>query len=159
MSVGTKARKKQSPKAAELPEAALPAPDQALEASLLKLENTCLHVLETRFVSAHDDMDALYWQQRFKNIATPVSLALREYKGPRRFHNHYRHREDDETVLRPVLEDPLEMLAHACETALSNCRSELVGIPDDGIARKAQQLEQALAGFLKKCEEVKAEAV
>lgn len=141
-SVGTKARKKQ-PALSTAPEAK----DRRLEVSLLSLENACLRVLDSR-VSSREDIEILTCQQRLKNAASMVSLALNEYKGPRHFHYHYRHREDDATVLQPVLEDPLDMLARACRDAQRQCRSEMVGIPDSSLYRARNMFESALQGFL-----------
>lgn len=143
-SVGTKARKKQ-PALSSPPPADTPA---LFDQSLLSLENVCLRILEGRFTSSRDDVDSLYWQQRFKNIAMPISLALREHRGPRRFHNHYRHREDDETILHPVMEDPLEMLAHVCDDALAACRNDLVGVYNEKLTKHRRMLEHALQMFL-----------
>lgn len=143
-SVDTKARKKQSPLSQHTPNAAA----FPYEKSLLVLENACLQILESQF-AAKGDMDRLYWQQRFKNAVTPISLALREYNGQQRFHNHYRHREDDESVLHPVLEpSPIDMLAQVCEQALDNCRGDLVGIRDRDIVEQQRILESALQNFL-----------
>lgn len=144
-SVRTKPQKKQpSSDAADGFEAFSP----ALTKSMLKLEAVCQRIFESNFGASRRDVERLYWRQRFKNIATPVSLALAEMKGPRRFHNHYKHREDDDSVLTPVLENPVTMLAHACETALEQCRKELVGIEDDGIIARRDKLEAALLGVL-----------
>lgn len=142
-SVGTKTRKKQSSLSA-----ALPVDDQRFEQALLSLEGVCARILQSRFPDHRQYSEQLYWQQKLKNITTPISLALAEYKGPRRFHNHYRHREDDEAVLTPVLESPIDMLAQVCLHALEDCRS-LVGVvqaPD--FSRNRDMLEQALQYFL-----------
>lgn len=120
----------------------------ASQQALLALENICLKVRNCSFASSKSDIDALTWQRTFKNIVTPVSIALSECKGPRRFHYHYKHREDDEQILKPVEPDAFDVLAHACEVALERCRVELVGIDDDRIAKKARALEYALADFL-----------
>src|SRR5205085_662405 len=89
--------------------------DREFEQALLSLENACMRILESHYANGRQDTERLYWQQRFKNIVTPVSLALAECKGPRRFHYHYRHRADDASVLHPVLEpSPLDTLAQVC---------------------------------------------
>lgn len=152
-SVGTKARKKQ-PALSPPPEDIAP----LFEQSLLSLENVCMRLLEGRFTSGRDDVDSLYWQQRFKNIATPISLALREYRGPRRFHNHYRHRVDDETILHPVMENPLDMLAHVCEQALTACRNDLVGVYNDKLTKHRRMLEHALQMFMLRYKKYKTKA-
>ena len=71
-----------------------------------------------------------------------------EYKGPRHFHYHYRHREDDESVLHPVLENPVDMLAQVCKEALKQCRSELVGLDDSDMIDRRNSIESSLAEFL-----------
>ncbi len=140
ISVDTKARKKQSPLSPKAP---------PYEQSLLRLESVCLRILDSQFADIRQDTDRLYWQQRFKNIVTPISLALTEYKGPRRFHYHYRHREDDESILRPVFEpSPVDMLAQVCDEALASCQQDLVGIRDADIVEQRRALEHALQMFL-----------
>jgi hypothetical protein len=145
-SVGTKARKKQSP--LSMPLAAMTAADKDFEQSLMSLENACLRVLEIDCSSDRHNTECLYWQQRFKNVVTPISLALVEYKGPRRFHYHYRHREDDESILHPVLEPaPIDTLAIVCKEALADCRN-LVGIQDEELVRTRAMLCSAIHHFL-----------
>ena len=144
VSAYTKAQKKQP----SLSEA------QHLEKSLLALENACLQILDSQFTHGREDEEGLLWQRKFKNIATPVSLALREHKGPRRFHFHYKHREDDETILHPVMDDPLENLAKACQTALTHCQNDLVGIQDKDIIQSRDLLESALRGVLMHLKEI-----
>jgi hypothetical protein len=145
-SVGMKVGKKQSP-VSEF--------DRQFEQSLLSLENVCLNVMDSRFVHDRQDMEGLYWQRRFKNIVTPISLALAEYRGPRRFHYHYRHRKDDESVLHPVMEDPIDTLAQVCKSTLAQCQTDLVGIADGAINKKGRMLEQALRNFLHRYDEHK----
>lgn len=143
-SVGMKSRKNQSSLSAVTPEG-----DRRLERTLLSLENTCLRILQSRLAGSKQYSDHLYWQQRLKNITTPVSLALAEYKGPRHFHNHYRHKPDDETILQPVLEPaPIDMLAQVCEQALTRCQHELVGVHDAEIIDACDSLERMLRRFL-----------
>lgn len=118
-----------------------------LDKALLDLEGICARLLETRF--AHrDDSERMYWQQRFKNIVTPVSLALSELRGPRRFHNHYRHDAQDDSVLVPVLENPIDLIAHACEHALKESEKKLSGIHDDDLLIAQRRLEKSLNNFL-----------
>lgn len=135
---GAKTRKKQ---------AVEPESDGLLENSLLVLEDICQRLLATRFAD-RDDSDRMYWQQRFKNIVTPVSLALAELRGPRVFHQHYRHDENDSSIMRPVLEDPYEMLAHTCETALKESGRKLTGVHDDDLIAAQRRLEKSLNNFL-----------
>ncbi len=132
----TKTRKKQAVEA-----------NGALESSLLVLEEVCQRLLATRFAE-RDDSDRMYWQQRFKNIVTPLSLALAEVRGPRVFHQHYRHDENDSSIMRPVHENPYEMLAHACEHALEESNRKLTGVHDDDLIAAQRRLEKALNNFL-----------
>ncbi|MDE3016024.1 MAG: hypothetical protein KGI29_03780 [Pseudomonadota bacterium] len=150
-SVGTKARKKQP--ALSAAEAA-PADDRRLEISLLSLENACLRIFDAR-PARRDDIDLLTWQQRLKNTASLVSLALAESKGPRHFHYHYRHNKNDDSVLHPVLGNPLDMLAQVCRDALRQCRTDLVGIQDSSLNRARNMFEAALQGFLTRYSQVK----
>jgi len=154
-SVGTKTQKKQS----SLLPPVIPESGRRVEQALLSLENACLYILDIGFVTDRRDTEARYWQQRFKNIATPVSLALAECKGPRSFHYHYRHREDDESVLHPVQPPPLDMLAQVCKESLRQCRSELVGIQDEAVLDARNMLESALTGFLVRYRDYSKEAV
>jgi hypothetical protein len=147
-SLVTKARKKQ-PALSVKDAPAVALPDRKLEQAILSLENCCVYILDIGFTADRRDTDLRYWQQRFKNMMTPVSLALAECKGPRRFHFHYRHRADDEAVLHPVLEpSPLTTLEQVCAEALGACRSQLVGIEDSGVLEARHMLEMALQGFL-----------
>jgi hypothetical protein len=148
-SVRTKPQKKQP---SSLPQAAAGLHHE-LEIVLITLESVCMRILESRFTANKRDVERLYWQQRFKNIVTPVSLALAETKGPRHFHNHYRHSEKDDGILQPVFEDPIETLALVCKDALRHCQQDLVGIEDDAIIEKRDRLEAALRGFLLKYRE------
>jgi hypothetical protein len=142
-SVGMKDRKKQS--SLSLQQAI---GDPAVERALIALEGICMRILEDGASASRGDPDVLSWQHRFKNIATPVSLALAELKGPRHFHYHYRHSEKDDSVLKPVMENPLETLAVTCERALNYCQSKLVGIRDRELLDSQRQMESALRTFL-----------
>ncbi len=119
----------------------------SLNEALLDLEEVCARMLEKRF-AIRDDSERMYWQQRFKNIVTPVSLALAEIRGPRRFHHHYRHDTDNDDVLLPVLENPLEILARACEHALDESDRRLSGIHDEDLIVAQRRLEKVLNNFL-----------
>src|SRR5271156_260217 len=126
-SVGTKAKKKQPSLSARTPQPVpVSADEHQLEITLLSLENACMRILESDYTEGRQDTERMYWQQRLMNLTKPVSLALVESNGPRHFHQHYRHREDDETILHPVLENPLDTLAQVCRDTLKACRSELV---------------------------------
>ncbi|MEZ5691085.1 MAG: hypothetical protein R3D71_05420 [Rickettsiales bacterium] len=118
----------------------------SLNESLLLMEDICARLLESRF-STKNDTERMYWQQRFKNIVTRISLALAEVRGPRKFHQHYKH-DDSDSVLLPVLENPLDMLAHACEQGLKEINKKLVGVHDNDLLRHKSQLEKCLNSFL-----------
>ncbi len=124
-----------------------------VEQAMLALESACMHILDSHFTHGREDEDGIMWQRRFKNIVTPISLSLREYKGPRRFHYHYKHSEKDDAVLEPVMEDPLDTLAQVCQSALAECTSTLVGIGDPEIATNRDMLEQGLRKFLTRYKE------
>ncbi len=147
ISVRTKTPKKQYAKASQVPNTALPQEDHDFEQALLDLDNACLTILQNPLATGRKDIQRLYWQQRFINIVNPVSLALMEYKGPRHFHYHYRHRKHDDSILHPVLENPVDMLAQVCREALSLCRSVLVGLDDEDMMDMRFTLESALAEF------------
>lgn len=148
-SVRTKAVKKQSSLSASPPvSGSPPSKERDMERALLALENACQRVLFAE--CDHRDSECVYWQNKFKNIVTPVSLALGEYKGPRRFHYHYKHREDDESILHPVLENPLDTLAMVVRDALSQSHNNLLGIQDEAFIRLRTMLENAFAVFLQK---------
>ncbi len=119
----------------------------SLDETLLVLEDVCADLMENNFIQ-NGDSDRIYWQQRFENIVTPISLALAEVRGPRRFHHHYRHDKSDDSVLLPVLENPIELLAHACKYALNESNKKLVGIHDTNLLAVQRRLEIALNSFL-----------
>lgn len=114
-SLGTKARTKQP---ATSGSAAL-----SFEQALMMLEDICLDINGGNFTHGKEDLDRLYWQQKLKNLAMPVSLALAEYKGPRVFHHHYKHKEEDEQILTPVMESARENLLKVCRKALDQCEN------------------------------------
>lgn len=152
-SVGTKAKKKQSTslKKPTPPPArpASPQADKALEMAMLTLETICLMVLESDFSPTPEEEGALAARQRFINAVTPVSLALMECKGgPRHFHQHYRHKPEDETILQPILEDPVANLALACREASKHCHEELLGLRDPDLRHARQAFQQAIQSFL-----------
>lgn len=119
-----------------------------LEQALMSLESVCLTIREGDFTHGREDEDRHYWQQRLKNITTPVSLALAECKGPRHFHNYYKHRDDDNAALEPTAGPaPIVMLAWTCEKALHACE-DLVGAKGGLILENKQMLERALRRFL-----------
>lgn len=119
-----------------------------LEQALLALESACMYALDSQFSYEREDVEGMMWQRKFKNLVNPVSLALREYKGPRHFHNHYRHNEKDDSILEPVLDDPLETLSRVCQSALNDSQSSFGGLHDKEITASRSRLEQALRKFL-----------
>lgn len=121
--------------------------DNTLNAAMLDLEDICLHVPETSFAISNDS-ENIYWHQRFNNIVTKISLALAEVKGPRYFHQHYRHDYRDDTVLLPVLEEPMAMLAHACEYALDESERKLSAVHDKDLVLAKRRLDKAIKNFL-----------
>ena len=146
-SVGTKTKKKQTA-ISDNTFADQPLPDRKFESAILSLENICVSILDSQFTDISDSAESTYWQQIFINIATPVSLALMESKGPRHFHYHYRHRPENESILHPVLENPVDMLAQVCEDALKQCHKHFIGIHDKSITKRGRTLEMALQSFL-----------
>ncbi len=119
------------------------------EQTLLALETVCARILDTRFAAVDEYSDRLEIQQRFKNIVTPVSLALGECKGPRRFHYHYRHTNGNDEALEPAANPPpLDMLAQTCADALKQCQKKLLGLHEPDLCDNQQALEHALRAFL-----------
>lgn len=132
--VDMKLRKKQPPAAV----AAV-----TFEQAIMALEDICLDIRDGQFTHGKDDIDRLYWQQKLKNIAMPVSLALAEYKGPRVFHHHYKHSEDDHEVMTPVMESARDNLFDVCERALHECEA-LVGVKGSKLLEEINHLCKAL---------------
>lgn len=120
-----------------------------LEQATLDLEDAVFSVLDAHKGYAFHDVDFLYWDRKLKNVATPISLALSECKGPRQFHFHYRHDPKDTDKMIPVLESPLHTLAKVCRDALIRC-NEMVGMIDRSVIVNKIRLEQALRGFISK---------
>jgi hypothetical protein len=121
----------------------------ALDPSISELERAVLRIMESNFSGVAEESERVYWTNIFKNIATSLSLALSECRGgPRHFHNHYRHSEHDDAILKPVLEPCADMLAHACEKALRECSEKLVGLHEECLIKKQRMLEAALRQFL-----------
>ncbi len=123
-----------------------------LEQAANGLEQCVLGVLEAEAGAVYNDPEALHFERQLKNIATSVSLALGEYRGPQRFHNHFRHDPNHYEIMHPVFEPALQTLVHACEEALAQC-DRMVGVRDRGIARLRGGLEQCLRSFLHRYEE------
>lgn len=118
-----------------------------LEQSLLDLEDAVLTVLEAHKGHAFHDVDFLYWDRKLKNIATPISLALSECKGPRQFHYHYRHDPADSNTMLPVMESPVNTLLKVCRSALIRC-TEMVGLVDRSVIVNKIRLEQSIRSFI-----------
>lgn len=128
-----------------------------LEQAALELEDAVFHVLNADRDGGFHDVDFLYWHRRLHNIATQISLALAEHRGPRRFHYHYRHDPQNHDALYPVAGPaPLETLARVCREALAQC-IDMVGVPDDHILFARNRLEQAIRNFLSRVHPAKAE--
>ena len=122
-------------------------PDVSFERALMALEDICLDIKDGQFTHGKEDIERLYWQQKLKNIAMPISLALAEYKGPRVFHQHYKHDKGDDMVLVPVLESSRDNLFNACERARAECES-LVGVKGSKLLEEKALLERALRQML-----------
>ncbi len=117
------------------------------EQALLDLEDAVHTVLEAHKGHAFHDVDFLYWDRKLKNIATPISLALSECKGPRQFHYHYRHNPNDNEHMIPVMESPINTLLKVCRNALIRC-TEMVGLVDRSVVVNKIRLEQSMRAFI-----------
>jgi hypothetical protein len=148
--VGTKSKKKQPASSKDQAPAIENTGEQshAFEQALLQLEDACALILDAPPSLESENTESLYWEQRFQNSVTPLSLALAECKGPRKFHYHYRRREDDESVLHPVMENPLDTLAQVCRQALDECRGVLATAHEKHLDSRRRILETALQSFL-----------
>lgn len=119
------------------------------EQVLIALEAICARILDMRIADAHDYNERLQIQQHFKNIVTPVSLALSECKGPRRFHHHFKHNENSEELLEPAANPPaLDVLSETCTEALKHCNKKLVSMQDEEFVANRNELEHALRNFV-----------
>lgn len=118
-----------------------------LEQSLLDLEDAVLTVLDAHKGHAFHDVDFLYWDRKLKNIATPISLALSECKGPRVFHYHYRHDREDAEKMIPVMESPIITLLKVCRNSLIRC-NDIVGSVDKAVTINKIRLEQSIRSFI-----------
>lgn len=121
----------------------------SIEQAVAMLENGVYRVLEMGKDSGFQDVDFLYWSRKLKNVATPVSLALSEYRGPKRFHYHYRHDPDDYDTLYPVPgPTSISTLARVCREALVQC-NDLVGMTDTNVSKAKTMFEQSIRFFLR----------
>lgn len=119
-----------------------------LERAVCALEDAVFHVLDLNRGTAFHDVDFLFWSRQLKNIAMQASMALSEYRGQPRFHEHYRHDPEDYDRLNPVAGPaPLVTLARVCREALTHC-SELSGVTDETTDHARTRLETALRLFL-----------
>lgn len=122
-----------------------------LEQAVMDLEDAVHTVLQHDKGHAFHDVEFLYWNRKLKSAATQISLALAEYRGPRRFHYHYRHDPKDYDALYPVAGPaPMVTLTRVCREALTQC-SEMVGIGDRHALSARDTLEQALRLFISRC--------
>lgn len=145
-SLRTKAPKKQPAFASSLKDTSQ---TRSLEKAILELEDAVFHVLDTDKTTGFQDVDFLYWNRKLKNIATLLSLALSEHRGPRRFHYHFRHLSKNYETLVPVAgPSPLVTLARVCRESLTYC-SEMVGVQDKTVLSNRELLEGAIRAFLK----------
>ncbi len=115
---------------------------------MLSLEAVCAEISGSAATCEREDVEALVWQRKLKNIASKLSLALSECKGPRHFHQHYKHRADDDSILTPVLDDPLETLKLTCRSALAECQSGFGGLQDPILSADIRVLEREIKVFL-----------
>ena len=118
-----------------------------LEQALLDLEDAVLTVLDAHKGHAFHDVDFLYWDRKLKNIATPISLALSECKGPRTFHYHYKHDPEHEETMIPVMESPITTLLKVCRNSLIRC-NDMVGAVDKAVTINKIRLEQSIRSFI-----------
>ena len=118
-----------------------------LEQALLALEDAVITVLDAHKGHAFHDVDFLYWDRKLKNIATPISLALSECKGPRTFHYHYRHDPEEEDRLIPVMESPITTLLKVCRNSLIRC-NDMAGMVDRAVTVNKIHLEQSIRAFI-----------
>ena len=139
---------KRASKANPTPKEPLGAPSRELEQAILGLENACLQVLDEQFSFEREDIEAALSERRLKNLVSRLSLALRECKGPRHFHQHYRHQKEDDSVLVPVLDDPLETLRQVCQSALAELQSGFSGSQSASLGKGLRMLEQHLRQFM-----------
>lgn len=121
--------------------------DVSFERALMALEDICLDIKDGQFTHGKEDIDRLYWQQKLKNIAVPVSLALAEYKGPRVFHHHYKHAGENSETLTPVLESSRDNLVKVCKRAVAMCE-DLNGMKGSKLLDEKLRLCRALKGLL-----------
>ncbi len=138
-SVGTKGRFK--PASDTLPTIT----ERGFELAVLALEDICLEIRDGQFTHGKEDTDRLYWQQILKNIATPLSLALAEYKGPRVFHQHYTHDANGAEI--PVMESARENLIKSCEKAIIQC-NDMIGIKGSKLIEERGLLIRAVHNVL-----------
>lgn len=118
-----------------------------LEAALIDLEDAVITVLDAHKGHAFHDVDYLYWDRKLKSIATPISLALSECKGPRSFHYHHKHNPENGNEVISVMESPVTMLLKVCRNALIRC-NDMVGVVDKNVIINKIRLEQSIRAFI-----------
>lgn len=119
-----------------------------LESAVMELEEACLNILLEPATRGRDETQAREQARQLKNIATPISLALRECEGMRRFHHHYRHDPENPDTLTPVLEpSPYKMVAALCAQALEKL-SEFHVVEDSSMRKDIAQLRHALGDYM-----------
>jgi hypothetical protein len=119
--------------------------ERGFELAVLGLEDICHEIRDGQFTHGKEDTDRLYWQQKLKNIATPLSIALAEYKGPRVFHQHYIHDENGAEI--PVMESARDNLIRSCEKALIQC-NDMIGIKGSKLIEERGLLVKAVHNVL-----------
>jgi hypothetical protein len=143
--VRTKVQKKQQAFVHSLEDATQ---SRRLEKSVMDLEDAVFHVLNADKGSNFHDVDFLFWSRKLKNTAAQISMALNEYRGPRKSHYHFRHDPKNHDSLYPVPgPTALDTLARVCREALTQC-IEMVGIQDSQVLFARSRLEHALRSFL-----------
>lgn len=123
--------------------------DPRLARAVLRLEDACFAVLDDHPEAVAFDHETREQAGQLKNIATPLSLALRECKGPRRFHYHYRHDPEDYDTLTPVAgPSPYATLARVCRQALRRL-DDFHMVDDPAVRRDLHQLQMAVQDYLR----------
>jgi len=120
---------------------------RALDNAVLMLEGsvfTALDVSRTRQCHASED---IYWDRLLKRVAMPVSLAMSEYRGPRRMHHEYHPDTHTMNVTPLVSISPLALLVKVCRIALAECE-EMSHVSHKGVEADKKELERSLRDLL-----------
>lgn len=119
-----------------------------LDHAVLDLEDAVFCALDINKERMIGDSEERYWDRQLKSIATPVSLALAEYRGPRRMHLEYSKDTPHHLVTLPISgEAPLSLLARVCFDSLKRCQ-QMDGVHDALVNSTKDELEHALRMFL-----------